>query len=44
MFIVVLIVVLASMHFYVWTRLAKNTTTPGRSRRVATVLDRKSVV
>lgn len=33
MFIVVLIVVLASMHFYVWTRLAKNTTT-----------DRKSVV
>lgn len=38
MFIVVLIVVLASMHFYVWTRLAKNTTTPGRSRRVATVL------
>lgn len=38
MFIFVLIAVLALMHFYVWTRLAKNTTTRGRSRRVATVL------
>lgn len=38
MFIVVLIAVLALMHFYAWTRLAKNTTAPGRPRRVATVL------
>ncbi|MBU8824938.1 metallophosphoesterase [Mycolicibacterium goodii] len=38
MFIFVLIAVLALMHFYVWTRLAKNTTTRGRSRRVATAL------
>lgn len=38
MFIVVLIAVLALMHFYVWTRLAKNTTAPGRARRMSTLL------
>ncbi|MGV0743387.1 metallophosphoesterase [Mycolicibacterium sp. XJ870] len=38
MFIVVLVAVLGSMHFYVWVRLVRNTTRPGRARRVLTAV------
>jgi predicted MPP superfamily phosphohydrolase len=38
MFIVILTAVLASMHLYVWKRLIKDTTTPGRTRRILTLV------
>jgi len=38
MFIVVLSAVLALMNFYVWKRLVKDTTRPGRTRRILTAV------
>ncbi len=38
MFIVVLCTILGLMHLYLWKRLVKDTTAPGRTRRVLTVL------
>ena len=38
MFIVVLSTVLGLMHFYVWKRLVKDTTRPGRTRWVLTAV------
>ncbi|MCT7661400.1 metallophosphoesterase [Mycobacterium deserti] len=38
MFVVVLSAVLALMHLYVWKRLVKDTTGPGRTRRVLTAI------
>lgn len=38
MFIVVLAAILGLMHFYIWIRVIKNTTSPGRSRRLLTTI------
>lgn len=38
MFIVVLATILGLMHFYIWVRVIKNTTSPGRTRWLLTTL------
>lgn len=38
MFLVVLGAILASMHFFVWARLVKDTTRPGRARWILSAL------
>ncbi|MGH3676494.1 MAG: metallophosphoesterase [Mycobacterium sp.] len=38
MFIVVLIAILGLMHLYLWKRLIKDTTRPGRTRRILTAI------